>query len=221
VDAKEISNFNVSSLPFVSLRLSDRKTKESDIVAEAACPYEAAGGTRYLGRLFGLFILVEKDSKLFIIDQHAAHERILYERFIRGPVQRQELLVAIPFVTESEDYDRFLEEKIEELAKLGIVMRKEGSDWFIDALPQGWKLSDRETVAEILALREAGENMAGRWVATLSCHAAVKDGDYLDEKTALALAEEAFALSVQRCPHGRPIWFELSREDLFKAVKRS
>ena len=180
----------------------------------------ASGKSRYLGRLFGLFILVEKDDRLFIIDQHAAHERILYDRFIAGPVPRQELLVPIPFSTESPEDDFFLDEKREELAKLGIVLRRTESEWLIEALPSGWKLADRDTVAEILGLKTAGENLAEHWAAGLSCRAAVKDGDFLDERTALALAEEAFALPVSRCPHGRPVWFEISRRDLLRAVKR-
>jgi DNA mismatch repair protein MutL len=195
---------------------------QSSFAAEPAARYTKDGKTRYLGRLFGLFILVEKEERLFIIDQHAAHERILYDCFLRGPVRRQELLVAIPFETESNEDDRFLDDKREELAKLGIVIRRNKTgEWLIEALPPAWKLSDRETAAEILSLKNAKENMAERWAAALSCRAAVKVGDFLDEETALALAEEAFALPVHHCPHGRPIWFEISRSDLLRAVKRA
>jgi DNA mismatch repair protein MutL len=184
----------------------------------------------YLGRRFDLFILIEKNDALFVIDQHAAHERILYDKFLGGKIPKQELLVAIPFITDSQEDDNFLEEKKEELAALGIVIKRNGADeknadqsseWLIEALPSGWKLSDSETAAEILNLKTANENIAERWAATFSCRSAVKDGDFLDEKTALALAEEALALPVGRCPHGRPIWFELSRDDLFRAVKRN
>jgi DNA mismatch repair protein MutL len=180
----------------------------------------AEGRVRYLGHIFGLFILVEKGERLFIIDQHAAHERVLYDRFIAGPIPEQELLVAIPFDTESPEDDRFLKSRKADLAKLGVrVEAGEDGLWRIEALPAGWRLSDAETLREILSLKTAGENMAERWAATLSCREAVKDGDYLDPETALALAEEAFALS-KRCPHGRPIWFEISRDELLKAVKR-
>jgi len=175
---------------------------------------------RYLGRLFGVFILVEKSDRLFIIDQHAAHERLLYERFLRGVVPRQELLVTIPFNTESSSDDRFLEEKQGELARLGIVLRKEKNGWLIEALPSLWKLSDRETVAEILNLKTANENLVERWAASLCCRRAVMDGDFLDEKSALALAEETFSLPSPRCPHGRPLWLEISRQDVLRAVKR-
>ena len=210
-------NKSTSKLAIEALA-SEALTKEA---AEETVPYSTAVKARYVGRLFGLFILVEKDSRLFVIDQHAAHERILYDRFICGSIPKQELLVPIPFTTESPEDDSFLEEKREELAGLGIVIKRENSEWLIEAVPANWKVSDRETVAEILDLKNAKENIAKRWAATLSCRAAVKDGDFLDEQSALALAEEAFTLPVCICPHGRPIWFEISREDLFRAVKRS
>ncbi|MDR1900090.1 MAG: DNA mismatch repair endonuclease MutL [Treponema sp.] len=186
--------------------------------AEGALPY---GTPKYAGRAFGLFIMVEWGERLFIIDQHAAHERILYDRFLSGPVPKQELLVPIPFETESGEEDRFLETGREDLARLGMDIVRDGEGWRIDALPAGWRLGDRETLEAILDLRTAGEHMAERWAATLSCHGAVRDGDYLDDDAAMALAEEALALPVPRCPHGRPVWTEISRESLFRAVRRT
>jgi DNA mismatch repair protein MutL len=177
---------------------------------------------RLAGRLFGLFILVEVENRFFIIDQHAAHERILYDRFLSRRVPRQELLAPIPFTTGGAEEDRFLTLHREEFEKLGVEFEQEEEGiWRITALPVNWNLSDGKTVEEILKLRTAGENMAEHWAATLACHGAVRDGDYLDDDAALALAEEALALPVPRCPHGRPLWVEMSREELFKAVKRT
>ncbi|MDR1319724.1 MAG: DNA mismatch repair endonuclease MutL [Treponema sp.] len=191
--------------------------------AAAALPGGAPvyGEPRYAGRAFGLFILVEWGEKLFIVDQHAAHERILYDRFLSEPIPGQELLVPIPFTTESDEEDRFLEAKKEELARLAINIERDGSDWRIESLPADWRLSDAETVSEILELRKAGENMAERWAATLCCHQAVRDGDYLDDESAFALARRAFDLPDPHCPHGRPVWTEISREALYKAVRRA
>ncbi len=189
-----------------------------DYTAEDAPIY---GEPRYIGSVFGVFILLEWGEKLFIIDQHAAHERILYNRFLSQPIPVQELLVPITFNTESEEDDRFFEAKKEGLAALGIVIEKDEDTWQITALPAGWRLTDAQTVKEILSLREAGENIAERWAATLSCHQAIRDGDRLDEATALALAKEALMLPEPRCPHGRPIWTEVTREALYKAVRRS
>jgi DNA mismatch repair protein MutL len=189
----------------------------------AALAMEAQGGEklRYAGRAFGLFILAEQGDRLFIIDQHAAHERILYDRFLSGPVPSQELLVPIPLETESAEDDRFLETAKNDLTALGVNIERDGDAWIINALPSGWRLGDGETVKEILALKNAGENIARRWAATLSCHAAVRDGDYLDDAAAFSLAKEALALPVPRCPHGRPVWTELTREALYRAVRRT
>jgi DNA mismatch repair protein MutL len=187
---------------------------------EAAEAVPVYGGLRYAGRAFGLFILVEAGEKLFIIDQHAAHERILYDRFLSRPIPAQELLVPIPFSAESDEEDRFLETRREDLGRLAIRVERDGPGWRIEALPADWRLGDAETVKEILSLREAGENMAERWAATLCCHAAVRDGDYLDDRAAMSLAEEALGLPDPHCPHGRPVWTEISREALYRAVRR-
>jgi DNA mismatch repair protein MutL len=188
---------------------------------EKEAVHEPGSPIRYLGRVFELFIVIEKEGALYIIDQHAAHERILYNRFLKGPVAKQELLVPIPFAAESEEDDRFLRAGKNDLEKLGVVITEEDGRWRIDALPADWRLGDAETVEEILNLKNAGENMAERWAATLSCHSAVRDGDYLDRETALALAEEALKLPIPLCPHGRPLWVEITREDIFRAVKRT
>ncbi|MDR0598982.1 MAG: DNA mismatch repair endonuclease MutL [Treponema sp.] len=193
-----------------------------------------AGTVRLAGRAFGLFIIAERGSALYLIDQHAAHERILYDRFLSKPITAQELLVAIPFTTGSAEEDRFLQAKRGELARLGIRLAGAtgngggctgGGVWRVEALPAGWKAGDGETVEEILSLRNAGENIAERWAATLACRAAIKDGGWLDDDAALALAEEALALYDKnglppRCPHGRPLWKALSRDELFRAVRR-
>jgi len=179
------------------------------------------GEPHYVGRVFSFFIIVECGDQLFIIDQHAAHERILYDRLLAAPIPQQELLIPIAFTAETEEDNRFLETKKEELAKLAIVIEKDGDGWRIDALPQGWRMGDAETVQEILALRTANENIAERWAATVCCHQAVRDGDYLDDETALALAKEALALPIPRCPHGRPLWTEITRDALYRAVRRT
>ncbi|MDR3160931.1 MAG: DNA mismatch repair endonuclease MutL [Spirochaetaceae bacterium] len=197
-------------------------------VAESSPPYlDGSGrGIRLAGRLFGLFLLAERGDRLFIIDQHAAHERIIYDRLVSAPIATQELLVPVPFTTEDAESDRFLNLRREDLARLGVVIRGDGNGadgngaWHIEALPPHWRLGDAETVEEILKLKTAGEDMAERWLATLSCHGAVRDGDYLDDTAALALAEAALALPIPRCPHGRPVWAEIRRDDLFRAVRR-
>jgi DNA mismatch repair protein MutL len=197
--------------------------RQSAGTIRASC---AARQLRLAGRAFGLFIIAEKESKLYLIDQHAAHERLLYNHFLSAPITTQELLVAIPFTTSGAEEENFLQAKQEELKRLGVVLENGGGgDWRITALPAGWKAGDGETVEELLLLRTAGKNLTERWAAALACRTAIKDGAWLDDETALALAEAALALEEEtgqlpRCPHGRPLWTEIRREDLFKAVRR-
>ncbi|MCL2139255.1 MAG: DNA mismatch repair protein MutL, partial [Treponema sp.] len=190
---------------------------ESDAAEEAP----VYGEIKYAGRIFDLFILVEWGQRLFIIDQHAAHERILYNNFLANKIVKQDLLVPITFNTESSEEDNFLDLMRNELDKMAIVIEKNEDGWCINALPAGWNLSDAETVREILGLRNAKENMAERWAATLSCHQAIKDNDFLDEASALALAKDALALPDPKCPHGRPLWTVISKKALCHAVKRN
>ncbi|MDR3336177.1 MAG: DNA mismatch repair endonuclease MutL [Treponema sp.] len=208
------------SFPWEGLAVHEEAPPYGAAAEEAPRYPEPTEKPRFIGRLFSLFILVEKGDRLFIIDQHAAHERLLYDRFLKGPIPTQELLVPIPFTAEDEGADRFLDVKREELANLGVRIDSDAGSWHITALPSNWKLSDRETVKAILELEKAGKNMAEHWAATVSCHGAVKDGDLLDDGAALALAEAAMELSVPRCPHGRPLWKEIGREELFRAVRR-
>jgi len=207
--------------PHFTLPITNLRDKFSDINSFTKEPAPVYGKARYAGRVFGLFILIEWGEKLFIIDQHAAHERILYNRFLDEPIPKQELLAPIPFNTESDDEDEFLLAKREELRRLGVDIEKDEDGWRIDALPSDWRLGDAATVKEILSLRTAGENMAERWAATVCCRAAIKDGDYPDDETAFALGKQALELPDPRCPHGRPIWTEISRDALFKAVRRN
>lgn len=206
-------------------------------VERAAPPYPArdAAGTesaavpgestqkpiRYLGTAFGLFLVVERGETLYLIDQHAAHERLLYDELRGREPIRQELLIPLPFRADSEEEDAFLEARREELGRLGIEIERDGgAGWQLTALPESWRGADGETVRDILDLRKAGADLAERFYATSACRAAAKDGDVLDELTAEALATAALALPVPRCPHGRPVWTELSLKDALKAVRR-
>ena len=179
------------------------------------------GEPKFAGRVFDLFILIEWGDNFYIIDHHAAHERILYNLFLEKPIPKQDMLVPIVFETESPDDDNFLELKKDQLAKLAIEIEKDGKGWRIDSLPAGWAKSNAETVKDILELRNSKENAGERWAMTLACHKAVKDNDFLDDKTAFALAKDALLLPDPHCPHGRPIWTKISKAALLKAVKRN
>ena len=212
-----------SSFSYSSSRLNDNffSSPHNRERSSSNVSVPAYGDMRYAGKVFGLFILMEWGDKLYIIDQHAAHERILYNKFLEEPIPKQELLAPITFTTESDEEDAFLSANSAELSRLGVEIKKDGESWSIEALPADWRMGDAQTVKEILELRLAGENIAKRWAETCCCRAAIKDGDHLDDETAFELGREALLLPDPRCPHGRPVWTEISREALFRAVRRN
>jgi DNA mismatch repair protein MutL len=187
-------------------------------VAESAPSY---GRLAFIGRLWGLFILVEKDRRLYLIDQHAAHERVLYERYLAGPIPAEPLLIPLAFSTETAEEDAFLSAHNDGLARLGIHLEQEAPHiWRLDSLPAGWRASDRETAEAVLALPRTGTGFVESWAASCACHTAIRDGAFLDERSALDLARAAMDIPARHCPHGRPIWVEITQEELLKGVKR-
>jgi DNA mismatch repair protein MutL len=175
---------------------------------------------RYYGQVFGLFLLASVAERLFIIDQHAAHERILFERFRASPRKPQHLLVPIAFEA-TNDEERNLENNIDFCSTLGIEMRRSSpGNWEIHSLPEGFQPLEAEVVSFVKQAKGTRRELEQELYARMSCRAAVKEGDSIDEISATELIRQAFALSQARCPHGRPIWYELSRRELYHLVGR-
>lgn len=173
----------------------------------------------YRGTLFGTFIIVERAGNAWIIDQHAAHERILYDRFAASR-SSQRLLVPVDFET-TEDEDAALRRHREEYASLGIELEeREVGSWQLTALPTAYRNQTGDLIETIRELGGLSESFDRTFLAEMACKAALKAGDYLDDLTALELAERTLALDTPRCPHGRPLWMELSRERLEKLIGR-
>ncbi|MEI6873829.1 MAG: DNA mismatch repair endonuclease MutL [Spirochaetota bacterium] len=182
-------------------------------------PEDRGSGLRYLGTALDLFLVVEREGALYLIDQHAAHERILFDELSTGRPAIQELLVPILYVAESESEEARLAQLAAPLDEAGFGMeRAEGGDWLITAVPAILRGDAMEAVRELLAGGEEDPLRAAR--AMTACKAAIKEGETLEPEAALSLAERAFALAEPRCPHGRPIWIRLGREEMFRLVRR-
>ena len=178
-----------------------------------------ASGIRFLGQVFGVFLLFELPGRLLMMDQHAAHERILYERLSARAPEMQEMLFPLCFDVTDDEEARLLEAG-GELAGIGISLRRAGARALeVTALAADLKPLPEGTLVEMI--RGVG---AAEWkhslIATAACRLAVKEGDRVDPVTAHELCVQALRLPVPRCPHGRPIWHELSEETLLKLVDR-
>jgi len=183
---------------------------------------DAPENIRFLGQVLGTFLAVEKNGILYLIDQHAAHERILYDELFARSSETQELLIPYRIETESASEDRHLENNRENLFRAGFSVENEGDGmWQVTAVPARWTGSQKDLSEELRDLSVGPEALVSHLYATAACRAACKDGDVLDAATARNLAERAFALAEPVCPHGRPLWIMLDREELFRRIRRT
>ncbi len=182
----------------------------------------AANNLRFIGSALGVFLIAEKDGDLYLVDQHAGHERLLFERFLETAGEKQALLVPLVIETASEDDDRYLESLVPSLHKAGFTMKNCGSGrWEVESVPIKWHGTERDLQKDLLDKRIAPDEIIRSIAATSSCRAAVKDGHVLDPLTAQRLLFDIFNLKDPHCPHGRPIWTKITKEELFRAVRRT
>ncbi|WP_425274174.1 DNA mismatch repair endonuclease MutL [Thermoanaerobacter wiegelii] len=184
---------------------------------------------RIVGTLFSTYIIVEKEDVFYIIDQHAAHERILYEKFTSQYEKIQTRQVTFPIVVELQPRDlELVHQEKELLNKLGYVFEEFGNNsiilrevpvilgqpearqLFIDIVE---KLKDKELINKI-SLKE--EN-----IIMMACKAAVKAMDNLSEKEIHKLFEDLkITENPYTCPHGRPVIIAITKTQLEKMFKR-
>jgi len=175
---------------------------------------------RYMGQIMGVFLLAEVGDSLFIVDQHAAHEKLLFEKYKRETPPRQDLLIPFEFEA-SEEEVRFMEAHRNLFESLGIAFGpgQEGM-WEITALPRAALSMERE-IADFLKCRKGSPaELQKDLYATMSCRNAIKEGDAIDPGAALELLTHSLTLENPRCPHGRLLWFRLTRDELYGLVGR-
>lgn len=179
---------------------------------------------KFLGSCLGTFLLAQKDDCLFVIDQHAAHERILFDRIIssQDDAPRQQLLIPYKIKTESKSQDNQLLKLKDRLCNIGFEINQvsEGN-WEISTTPDRWTGTEYDLKTLLFVKQVEPEQIIRAIAAMTACKAAVKDGYVLDDITAEKLVKQAFTLEDPHCPHGRPIYTVFSREKLFELVKRT
>ena len=177
---------------------------------------------KYLGQLFNVFLLVEKGDSLFLVDQHAGHERIRFDSLMKNGNKKQNLLIPYRIKTESPEDDKYFENLLSELKDSGFEAKKTQEDiWEITSVPITWQGTEKELKELLLEKRISPKEIMHNIFATAACRSAIKEGNILDSETATSLIKEIFALEEPHCPHGRPLWIELPREKLYELIKRT
>lgn len=182
---------------------------------------EPESSVKYHGQAFGLFLIAETDENIYFVDQHAAHERMLFDKLQQNPPASQPLLVPAA-VSLDEDKGDVLISKLPVLEKLGIRMHRLQEDsWEVTHLP-GRFAENPDSFTEFLKKSLWDEkDLAKALFDELACKSAVKDGELIDHVTALELIEFVLSLDNPRCPHGRPLYHTVSRSQLRRNVGRT
>ena len=201
---------------------------EEPVQAELEMP--AVIPWRMVGELYNAYIIVEQGEEAFLIDKHAAHERILFEKLkaSQEKISGQMLLTPIPVRMTPTAAGELLSNTAL-LGELGFEIEEFGENTVLlrqipmDLSPEDAAEAIESISADLLTGRkESKDTVRDELLHTVACKAAIKAGWRNDEKELLALVEQVMAREeLKYCPHGRPICITLSKKQLEKQFKRS
>ena len=200
----------------------------AEIPVEA--PVEEPAPWRVAGEVLNTYIVVEQEDRVLLIDKHAAHERILFEKLKANQerISAQELMQPVP-VRLSPTAAAELLANGEMLEELGFALEEFGENTLLlRQIPMDLSPEDAAEAVEALAAdllsgrREHKDTVRDELLHTVACKAAIKAGWKNDEKELLVLAEAVMAREdLKYCPHGRPICVSLSKKQLEKQFRRA
>lgn len=215
----------------VSEQVIIEKPAQMSLFDEKFLSQEARVRHRIIGQVFSTYWLVEMDESLYIIDQHAAHEKVLYERLKAQTSQGQapSQYISPPIVlTLSGREQQLLEKYLNGFQRAGFLVEHFGGDEYtLAAVPtELFGLAGRDFFLELLdGLSEdggvRGAESADDRIATMSCKAAVKGNHCLNLAEAERLIDELLTLeNPYHCPHGRPTIVSMSKYEMERKFKR-
>lgn len=183
-----------------------------------------------LGQVDRVFIIAQSETALYLIDQHAAHERIMYDKFIRQQqeIPSQQLLIPLFLNVTRPDVD-LIEEYREEFLQLGVDVEPAGETSLrVSALPADVESSQAEGfIEDILKLLSENKKIKASDLREsvlhyAACHSAIRAGEVLNIRQMRQLILEL--LNTEHpftCPHGRPCMIQLTSEELYHMFKRT
>ncbi len=217
--------------PKAGLQVSAEKPEQLTLADDRFLSKQAGPRHRMIGQIFDTYWMAEYDGKLFIIDQHAAHEKVLYERFCKALSLHQtdkQLLTPPSVVTLTAVEQEILKRYKDVFADMAFEIEPfGGNEYAIYAVPlQLYGMNAGDIFIEILdQLSEESTSIEGSkityHIASMACKAAVKGGNKLSFAEADALLTELMeADNPYTCPHGRPTIISISRYEMEKRFKR-
>lgn len=185
----------------------------------------------YIGQLHGTYLLAESSDGLYLIDQHAAQERINYERLrvSIGDVAKDQQRLLVPIVLDYPNRDALIiEQNMDKLRSVGIQIEIFGKNSFVIHQHPTWINSGQEekTIREMIdwVINDNKLTVAKfreKTAIMMSCKQAIKANHHLDRKQAVHLIEQLSTVNNPfNCPHGRPVLVSFTNQDLEKMFKR-
>ena len=185
---------------------------------------------KFKGNLFNTYLIYEVCDTVYLIDQHAAHERLIYDRLCEKianrKIDRQGLIIPYLFSTNAQE-TQFIESNIDLIRSMGFDLKPFGIDSFrVDEVPtdlEDINLQEffNELLSDLKGLKEIKiEAMLKDKIATTACKHAVKGGMDLSDDEVSALFKMMKGNMGLKCPHGRPVCVTLSKKDIEKMFKR-
>lgn len=208
-----------------------QQPKQMELFDDKLLSKEARARHRIIGQLFDTYWLVEYENTFYIIDQHAAHEKVLYEKFMKEFSNRNIVsqMVSPPQVISLNlQEDMLLKAHMEVFQELGFEISEFGGrEYSIHGVPADlYGCSVQDFFVEVLDglenenTKQASELLAGK-IATAACKAAVKGNNRLSFEEADQLIGQLLGLdNPYHCPHGRPTIVSMSKYELEKKFKR-
>lgn len=228
-EEKRIREFNETVTQAASQTPLVSSTVQETLFKEGFLSEQARRSHRIIGQVFDTYWIVEYEDSLYLIDQHAAHEKVLYERFskqIAANSVMSQTLSPPCILSFSPAQADIIDENIEILAQTGFAVEHfGGNDFAISAVPtELFGMSEKDyfiSVVDGLSEKNIKPAQIKDRIATMACKAAVKGNMHMSVAEAEALISELLALdNPYNCPHGRPTIVSFSKYDLEKMFKR-
>ena len=208
------------------------KSRQLDLFEENFLKRDVRAQYKLIGQVFDTYWLVQFQDSLYIIDQHAAHERVLYERTLKEMSTREftsQYLSPPIILTLTMQEARLLEENMDRFTSIGFEIEPFGpEEYAVRAVPDNlFGIAKKELLTEMLDDLADGLNtsmtpeMIDEKVASMSCKAAVKGNSRLSSQEVDELIRELLTLdNPYHCPHGRPTIIAMTKRELEKKFKR-
>lgn len=204
---------------------------QMDLFEERLLSKEAVKEHRIIGQLFKTYWIIEYKDNMFLVDQHAAHEKVLFERTMQALAKKEmtsQMLQPPLILSLTMREEEALKTHQEVLAHLGFEIEHfGGKEYSVRAVPGDlYGIVGRELLLELIdsLVEEDGKQQPDlilEKTASMSCKAAVKGNQRLSEAEAMALLDELMTLeNPYHCPHGRPVIVAMSRQEIEKKFKR-